>query len=186
MDPFVVIGCVYLGSLRWLWWFARGSCSPCKVRPTTREPCVCAEKDVTMWSRLYSHPPQQCCLASPLGPGLLPLSLICGSLISRDCGSLLLASFGCLHTANLSLLPRTGLWILHLRAQPLPEYLRLWCPGWWYGWSLQLSLCYAFLCLAAALFFEALMVSSPSWSLHQLGGLSGCGFLSFFTAPSQE
>ena len=49
------------------------------------------------------------------------------------------------------------------------------------------SLCFAFLSLAAVIFFESLIFSLFSdWSPHQLGGFPGYRFLSSLTAPSQR
>ena len=48
---------------------------------------------------------------------------------SPACGAQLPSPSGCLHIANPSPLPGTHLWSLSLHTQPLPEWLRLWCPG---------------------------------------------------------
>ena len=96
-----------------------------------------------------------------------------------------LAPSGCLHTANPSPLPGTDLWSLSLSAQPPPEHLRLWCPGAVVQMicvALSLlrppqSTCCAFLCSCEDPLSRPISLS---------GGFPGCGFLSFFTAPSQE
>ena len=98
---------------------------------------------------------------------------------SPACGTLLISPSGCLHTANHSPLPGTDLWSLSLSAQPPPEHLRLWCPGWW---------CNHFLiCLSSSLACEnceskdyvefpgGLAVSDPALSLLCCGFISGLG-----------
>ena len=69
----------------------------------------------------------------------------------------------------------------------MPECLRLWCPGWWYWYFVQLSLCFAPLQPATVFFSAALRLPlHPGWSLSQLGVPPRFKFLSSFTAPSQE
>lgn len=57
---------------------------------------------------------------------------------------------------------------------------------WWYWWALQLSLCFALLSPADRLFSTGLKSLCLSWSPCQLSSFPGCGFLSSFSAPSQE
>ena len=90
----------------------------------------------------------------------------------------------CFHTANPSPLPETDLRSLSLSTQPLPERLRLWCPGRWYQWSPQRSCCFALLSPAAALFCQALRSLRLSRSHCWFSSFPGSGFLSSFTAPS--
>ena len=137
LGPLMVAGHAHLWNLRWLWWFSptahspwkrcSTACSLCKRHPATWDPACAPRKILLWWSHTSSLcPPQQSCLASPVGPGLLMLSLSSGALLSSPW---LPSPSGCLHTANPSPLPRIVLWSLSLSTQPLPEHLRLWCPG---------------------------------------------------------
>ena len=58
--------------------------------------------------------------------------------------------------------------------------------GQWCIWSVRLSLCFALLSPAAALFSTTLMSLYLSWSPHQLGDFPGCGFISSLTDLSQQ
>ena len=52
-------------------------------------------------------------------------------------------------------LPGTDLQSLSLSTQPLPEHVRLWCPGHWFRLlSVRLSLCFAVLSPSAVLFCD--------------------------------
>ena len=64
-----------------------------------------------------THPPQELCLASPKGPGLLrvPSAMV---LSSPACGTLLPSPSVSLHTTDPSPLPRTNLQCLNLSSQP--------------------------------------------------------------------
>ena len=101
-------------------------------------------REFPMASAAPPRPRQHWRLASPAGPDLLPGS--------PCCGALLLSPLGCPHTASPRPLPETDLRSLSLSTQPLPEHLRLWCPGRWCRRSVRLSLCFAGLSPAAALF----------------------------------
>ena len=67
-------------------------------------------------------------------------------------------------------------------SQPPPECFRLWCPRQWYWWSVWLFL----LCLPQSCYCAFLWGFEIPPLSCQLCGLLGCGFLSSFTAPSQE
>ena len=73
--------------------------------------------------------PQQWCLASPVGPDLIPGSLSCGVLLpSMQCS----APQTMVHhsVAPQATQPTLALpWSLNVSARPLPDHLRLWCPG---------------------------------------------------------
>ena len=85
---------------------------------------ICTEKDILMAVMpLFLSPPQQFCLASPVGPDLLPYSLSCGTLLPSPSGCLHIANPGPLHATGI------GLWSLSLSTKPLPKHLRPWCPG---------------------------------------------------------
>ena len=63
------------------------------------------------------------------------------SLLQALCrGTALSSPIRLFHTANSSPLPITDLQSLSFSTETLPEYRRLWCPGWWYQWSVQFSL----------------------------------------------
>ena len=130
----------------------------------------------------FSSHPQQWRLASSMVPDLLPGSLGCGAHLP----SLWHSPSVFLHTANTSPLPRTDLQSLHLSTQPPPQHLRLCCPGWWCRLSMWLSLCFALLSPAAALFSVTLRSLHLDSSPCQLGGFPGCRFLSSLIAPSQK
>ena len=84
---------------------------------------------------------------------------------------------GCLLTSNPSPLTGNDLWSLSLSAQPLPEHLRLQCPGRWYQWFVQLSLSFALFSLAAVFFSVALRYLHLGWSLHQVTSQGWVPFL---------
>lgn len=157
---------------------------PCIWEPTR------AQRNIFLW-RSYSSsscPSPKRHLSSPVDLGLFPYSLPrlwCS--VPPPVVHCLPRPSGCPHTASLSPLPGTDLWSLSLRAQPPPTCLRLWFLGQRYQWSVRLSLVFSLLSLAVALFsqgFEVpLHLSRPP---HQFGDTPGCGFLSSFTAPSQE
>ena len=99
-----------------------------------------------------SPPPQQWQLAYPDGLDLLRGSL-CPDIPPPPqpmayptpvYGALLLSPSGCPHTSS-SHLARTDLQSLSLSAQPPSKSLKLWCPGWWFRWSVWLSLGFAVL-----------------------------------------
>lgn len=85
---------------------------------------------------------------------------------------------GCFHTSNPSP-PRTELSV------PSPT----WGSQAILSWVVvpMVSLCFALLSAAAAPFSKALRFPfCTGWPACQLGGLPGCGFLSSFSAPSQD
>ena len=160
--------------------------SLCQSRPALWEPAgmctLCAGS--FLWHRsliLSPSPTMASCLSCGPGPSprfplpwhSLPQPMVYHSPAS---GTLLLSPSGCSHTASPSPLPGIDFWSLCLSAQPLPECLRQWCPGWWFRWSVQLSLCFALLCPAAVLFLATLRSCRLGWFFHQLGGFPGCGF----------
>ena len=77
-----------------------------------------------------------------------------------------------------SSLPGTDFWSLSLRAQPLPECLRLWCPGGWFRWSVRLSLCFAVFSPAAVLFLATLRSLRLSRSFISYESSQGVGSFS--------
>ena len=76
--------------------------------------CACSEKEVpvVVSPHPFPHTPQQWCLASLTGPGVLPHTI--------GCGIPLLSPI--VLSEKLTQSPRISI-------QPLPTCLRLWCPG---------------------------------------------------------
>ena len=107
----------------------------------------------------------------------MPLTVV---LCSLSCGALPTSPSGCLHKPNPSPLPRIDPQTLHLSAQPLSQCLRL-------ASGVMVCAALSLLCLPQ---FSCWRFSprlwGPSISADLIRWLPGCGFLSFFTAPSQE
>ena len=158
-----------------------------RYAPPHKSSCVHVQRKIFLWCfhPFSSHPPKGSCLASPPGhtfycaPSVVVLSFLA-------CGAPLPSPSGFVHAANPSPFLRDVLQSLSLSAHSQSKCLRLWCPGWWCWWSMQLPLCLALLCLTSALFSKTLgFPLYPCWPPHQLGGLLGCGLFSF-TTPFQE
>ena len=146
-------------------------CSQCSRCTTIWEPDLIQKKMFLQWSHpSSSHPPQQWCLVSPVGPGPLPH---CTPQPQAHCSP---APSSCFHIANPSTLPK-------LTSAPTWVSQAL-VPRPWYWWSVQHSLCFSLLWPAAVLLSEALRL--PLTWLISLSGIPRCGFLSSFTVPSQE
>ena len=155
-----------------------------KRHPAAREPTLLllgffTEKDVSvMVLPSCSHPPQRWRLACPAGPGLLPHSLGSPAPQAVPTRPALVLS------PELTPKPESQ----RPAPAPAPEGLRLWCPGRWCRWSVQLSrlcppLSFALPGSAAVLFSEALRFSlclgcSPRVWIPFLFRFS---FLSFFS-----
>ena len=95
---------------------------------------ACTRKDIPMAVHLSSsHPSQQWCLASPMGPDLLLGSLSLGVLLPSlwhlALQLWLPSPSACRHTVNPSPLPGDDLWYPSLSTQPPPKHLRLWYLG---------------------------------------------------------
>ena len=145
-----MVGHAHLWSLRWLWWFAPTALSPPKRHPAAHslhkrcpaagEPESALRKIFLWWSAL---PP----LALPNSGALLflwaqasshaPSAVVFCSLAH---GAPLPSPSGCLYTAKPSLLPRTDLWSLSLRAHPPPDVSGYGIWGQWCDRFVWLSL----------------------------------------------
>ena len=138
---------------------------------------------------LQSAPPT---LDIPINDGLLLLWAQTSSQVPSAvalhfpaCGVLVPIPSGSLYTVNPSLLPRTDLQSLSLSAKLPPKHLRLCCLG-----AVLPMVCVAFtlLCLPQSSCFTFLCGFKvlPPWLISVLGGFPGYGFISCFTAPSQD
>ena len=100
-------------------------------------------------------------------------------------GAMLPRPSGCLHTANPSPLLGIELRSVNLSAQPLLKHLSLWCLV-----AVVQIVCVAHILLcprSSCCAFLGNFEVPPSWQISpSIRWLPGCGFLSSFTAPSQE
>ena len=78
----------------------------------------------------------------------------------------------------------SGAWVS--APHPCPSVSGRGVQGWWYTWSVWLSLFFAFLSPAAVLFSMTLRSLHLGWSPHRLGGFPESGFLPSFIAPSES